>query len=109
MPSSSPDRQDDLRPGLLVVTMRAAFDRGFRSALMENPHRAIRESFGIELPPTLRLRFVEKPGDVDLLVVLPDLVDDAPLSHRELDRVPGGAGFDLEALRDWSALAAALT
>ncbi|MBV9773400.1 MAG: hypothetical protein JO040_05595 [Gemmatimonadetes bacterium] len=105
MPFPTPDRQDDLRPGLTAVTMRAAFDRRFRSALMEDPHRAIRDSFGIELPATLRLRFLEKPGDVDLLVVLPDLVDEAPLSHRELDRVPGGAGC-----LEWHALVvAALT
>jgi hypothetical protein len=95
--------QEDIRPGLTAVTMRAAFDRRFRSALMEDPHRAIRDSFGIELPSTLRVRFLEKPGDVDLLVVLPDLVDDTPLSHHELERIPGGAHV-LADLSGWPAV-----
>jgi hypothetical protein len=33
---------------------------------------------------------VEKPGDVDLLVVLPDVVGEAPLSPAELERIAGG-------------------
>jgi hypothetical protein len=84
------DRDDALQSGLAAVTMRAAFDRGFRTALLDDPRRAVREAFGIELPPTLRLRFVEKPGDVDLLVVLPDVVGEAPLSPGELERIAGG-------------------
>lgn len=84
------DREDALQSGLAAVTMRAAFDRGFRSALLDDPRRAVRDALGIELPPTLRLRFVEKPGDVDLLVVLPDVVGEAPLSPAELERIAGG-------------------
>lgn len=84
------DREDALQSGLAAVTLRAAFDREFRSALLDDPRRAVREALGIELPPTLRLRFVEKPGDVDLLVVLPDVVEEAPLSQAELERTAGG-------------------
>ena len=84
------DREDALQSGLAAVTLRAAFDRAFRSALLDDPRRAVREALGIELPPTLRLRFVEKPGDVDLLVVLPDVVGDEPLSAAELERTAGG-------------------
>lgn len=85
------DREHPLQSGLAAVTLRAAFDRAFRSALLDDPRSAVREAFGMELPPTLRLRFVEKPGDVDLLVVLPDLVGEAPLSPAELERIAGGA------------------
>ncbi|MEW5929407.1 MAG: hypothetical protein AB1941_18290 [Gemmatimonadota bacterium] len=85
------DREHPLQSGLAAVTMRAAFDRAFRSALLRDPRGAVREAFGIELPATLRLRFVEKPGDVDLLVVLPDLVGETPLSPAELERIAGGA------------------
>lgn len=91
------DREHPLQSGLAAVTMRAAFDRAFRSALLDDPRGAVREAFGIELPPTLRLRFVEKPGDVDLLVVLPDLVGEKPLSPAELERIAGGAECALPA------------
>ncbi|HEX2095311.1 MAG TPA: hypothetical protein VHG28_23140 [Longimicrobiaceae bacterium] len=79
--------------GLTLVTARAAVDRHFRRQLLQDPHHAIRTAFGIELPQGLRLKFVEKGQDIDMLVVLPDLVDDAePLSLDELDAVLGGTG-----------------
>lgn len=102
MPSRPSDGSLDLPSGLAAVTMRAACDREFRSSLLLDPHLAIRESFAIVLPPTLRLQFVEKPGDVDLLVVLPDLIDDQPLSPGELERVPGGVGCVLCSLQECS-------
>ncbi|HEV2149622.1 MAG TPA: hypothetical protein VGR37_19635 [Longimicrobiaceae bacterium] len=102
MPFRPSDGDLDPPSGLAAVTIRAACDREFRSSLLMDPHLAIRESFGIVLPPTLRLRFVEKPGDVDLLVVLPDLLDQGPLPLGELERVPGGAGSIHCCIQQWS-------
>jgi hypothetical protein len=87
-----PNTLDDGRSGLAVVVTRAALDRHFRRDLLADPHRAVRESFGMELPPGLRLKFIEKDSDVDLLVVLPDLVEGGePLDPDQLDVVLGGA------------------
>lgn len=81
------------RSGLAEVTLRAALDPEFRRRLLETPREAIRDTLGIELPPRLRVHFIEKGRDVDLLVVLPDPVEhpDA-LTGEELDVVLGGAG-----------------
>ncbi|HEX2188178.1 MAG TPA: hypothetical protein VHG51_04735 [Longimicrobiaceae bacterium] len=102
MPFRSSDPHRGVSPGLSAVTMRAACDREFRSSLLADPHAAIRAAFGIVLPSTLRLRFVEKPAGLDMLVVLPDLLQDGPLSSGELERVPGGAGCVLCAVQEWS-------
>jgi hypothetical protein len=79
------------RSGLAAVVTRAALDRHFRIELLADPHRAVRESFGVELPRGLRLKFVEKEAGVDLMVVLPDLVESVDqLDCEELDAVLGG-------------------
>lgn len=76
--------------GLSAATMRASLDRDFRARLLDDPHTAIREAFGVELPASFRLKFVEKSGELDLLVVLPDLVETV-LSSEALETVSGGA------------------
>lgn len=79
------------RSGLAAVVTRAALDRHFRIRLLADPHRAVRESFGVELPRGLRLKFVEKEAGVDMMVVLPDLVTSMDqLDGEELDAVLGG-------------------
>jgi hypothetical protein len=79
------------RSALAAVVTRAALDRHFRGRLLADPHRAVRESFGVELPRGLRLRFIEKDADVDLMVVLPDLVESMDhLDAAALDVVLGG-------------------
>jgi len=80
------------RSGLAAVVTRAALDRHFRVKLLADPYQAVRESFGVELPRGLRLKFVEKEAGVDLMVVLPDLVESMDqLDCEELDAVLGGA------------------
>lgn len=87
-----PEELGEGRSGLAAVVMRAALDPRFRTSLLADPHRAVRESFGVDLPPALRLKFIEKEAGVDLMVVLPDLVDGAgELDNRQLDVVFGGS------------------
>ncbi len=89
----SPDQQHALD----AVLARAGEDVAFRRALLSEPHRAIRDAFGITIPAGFRIRFVEKADDVDALVVLPDLEragdesNDRELSDSELEVVAGGA------------------
>jgi len=77
--------------GLELVTARATLDREFRRALLTRPREAIAQTFGVELPARLRLKFIEKDPSYDLVVVLPDLIDDGALSEADLERTSGGA------------------
>jgi hypothetical protein len=78
--------------GLELVVQKASTDGGFRRALLTDPHAAIAEGFGLELPKRFRLRFIEKPPDVDVVVVLPDLAPDScrALPLQVLDDASGG-------------------
>jgi hypothetical protein len=89
---STPDQiPSDL---LQRVTSLAAQDRGFRQLLLDDPVAAVKATFGVLLPPTFRVRFVERPPDVDAVIVL-DALQAAPpadgsLSDADLDAVAGG-------------------
>jgi hypothetical protein len=74
------------------VAARAAHDDVFRHALLSDPARALRETLGIALPPGYRVRFIERPADVDALVVLPDRDRGHELTEEELDEAAGGDG-----------------
>ena len=73
-----------------ALAARAGSDAGFRARLVADPHAAAREA-GVELTPSTRVRFVEKPAALDHLVYLPAL-DAAPsaLTADELEAVAGG-------------------
>lgn len=87
-------------PMLDRVLERAEEDAAFRAALLADPGPALRDAFGVSLPPGYRVRFVEKPADVDALIVLPDPrrpggeLDDDELDDDELDQAAGGDGGD---------------
>jgi hypothetical protein len=79
--------------GLDLVMARAATDRDFRRRLLADPRRAIRDAFGVEPPPGLKLRFIEKDSDVDLLLVLPNPIDSGELTSDDLGAVTGGVSW----------------
>ena len=82
------------RSGLELVLSRAAIDARFRRRLLTEPRAAIKEAFGIDLPDNLRLRFIERDPEADLMVVLPDLIDPGePLDDATLDRISGGTAW----------------
>jgi len=82
-------------PGWDRVAERAAEDPDFRRALLDDPARALKETLGITLPAGYRVRFIERPRDLDALVVLPDPRDRDELTDDELEKAAGGDG-------DWS-------
>lgn len=87
MPSS--ERRQQLLDAILE---RAAADRDFRQHLLAEPHRTIREAFGVTIPPTFTIRFIEKEPGLDALVVLPELGPaDGELSDGDLEVVSGGS------------------
>lgn len=73
-----------------AVSHRAGSDRVFRQSLLADPAAAIHAAYGVTLPAGFRIRFVEKPADLDVLVVLPDAYADEELSDDELEQVAGG-------------------
>ena len=82
-------------PLLDRVLERAEEDAAFRAALLADPGPALRDAFGVSLPPGYRVRFVEKPADVDALIVLPDpRRPGGELDDDELDQAAGGDGGD---------------
>lgn len=88
-------KTDDL---LKEVLERAASDREFRVRLLADPVGAIRMAFGVILPHTYRIKFIERPRDLDALFVLPDLGQDE-LGEGDLDLVAGGG--DTEFCNKW--------
>ena len=59
-------------PRLQEILERSATDLEFRQRLLTEPHRAVREAFGIEIPLSFRIRFIEKSPEDDALIVLPN-------------------------------------
>jgi hypothetical protein len=79
---------------LEAVLQRATIDTDFRQQLLTTPHRAIREVFGVTVPNSFRLKFIERDENVDALIVLPDLDEPScgPANEYDLDHVTGGGG-----------------
>ena len=73
------------------VLTRSATDPEFRQRLLTNPAAALQEDLGFTPPSDYVVRFVEKPADVDEIVVLPDPIDaSVELNEEELEAVAGG-------------------
>lgn len=73
------------------VLERAASDADFRQRAVRDPRAAIREVSGSDLPGHVNIQFYDQPSDVDAVLVLPPLVEEAgELSEAELEAVAGG-------------------
>ena len=79
---------------LRALVARAAQDGEFRSRLLRDPRQVIRQVTGTQVPEGLRIKFVEKDPDTDVMIVLPDLVaDDCELTEEDVAQVAGGTGW----------------
>lgn len=101
-----PTPNEAQRKALEAVVARATTDREFRQWLLRDPKEAIREAFGIHIPPGVRIQFIERHPDLDALIVLPDFKrSDAELSDADLENVAGGtdvgAAWADEAPQQW--------
>jgi hypothetical protein len=77
---------------LQQILARSATDDAFRRGLLSDPQRAIRQTLGIAIPPSFRLKFIERDPGVDALIVLPDRQSaDGELSEEDLESIAGGA------------------
>ena len=68
-------------------------DYPFRKALLDEPRPAVYEHFGIQIPESFRIRFIERDPALDAMVVLPPLEDSNTdeLTDESLEAVAGGA------------------
>lgn len=82
-------KTDDL---LREVIDRASTDREFRTRLLTDPASAIRHAFGVILPHNYRIRFMERPRELDALIVLPAMHEE--LDEEDLEQVAGGGDTD---------------
>jgi hypothetical protein len=87
----SSHKTDDL---LREVIERASTDREFRTRLLADPAAAIRHAFGVILPHNYRIRFIERPRELDALIVLPEF-GHGELDEDDLEQVAGGADTDV--------------
>lgn len=89
---SAPGKKtDDL---LREVVERATADREFRARLLADPASAIRHTFGVILPYNYRIRFMERPANLDELIVLPP-AGKSELDEEDLEQVAGGGDTDV--------------
>jgi hypothetical protein len=76
-----------------MVTERATSDLPFRKRLLDDPEGVIFSEFGVRFPSGFQIRFIEKPANLDLLVVLPDFRPHGQeLDDEDLDEAAGGDG-----------------
>ena len=74
-------------------------DYPFRKALLDEPRPAVYEHFGIQIPESFRIRFIERDPALDAMVVLPPMIALPPLedsntdelTDESLEAVAGGA------------------
>jgi hypothetical protein len=85
--SPSPDPQSRL---LSEILARGAGEPEFRARLLNDPAAVLRDEFGMQIPPSYRVQFIEKADGVDALIVLPDPEASDELSDAELEDVAGG-------------------
>jgi hypothetical protein len=79
---------------LRAIAARAARDRAFRKQLLENPRAAVTQVLGVPVPESLRLKFVEKDPQVDVMIVLPDLIlEEGELTEEDVAGVAGGTDW----------------
>ena len=93
---SNKKKNDDL---LREVLERAATDRDFRARLLADPAAAIRMAFGVILPHNYRIKFIERPRELDALIVLPAVGGRGELDDDDLELVAGGG--DTETCGSW--------
>ena len=73
------------------VVARATIDLEFRRRLLRNASGVILEEFGVTIPSGHEIRFIERPKDVDTLIVLPEFqAAGDELDDDDLGAVAGG-------------------
>jgi len=87
--AQNPEAVQQAKEALTAVLTRSATDADFRKSLLEQPRSALKNFFGVEVPESYNVKFIENQADAT--VVLPDPVNlESELSESELTTVAGG-------------------
>jgi hypothetical protein len=82
------------RRAMRALAIKAAHDVTFRKQLLADPGAAFTDLTGRKVPEALRVKFVEKDPNVDLMIVLPDLIpQEGELTERDIENVAGGTNW----------------
>jgi nitrile hydratase alpha subunit len=73
------------------IVAKAWQDTGFKKRLLAEPEAVVKEH-GLEVPAGVKLRLVERPGQVLELTFLPEGLA-GELTEEELSTVTGGGGY----------------
>ncbi|SUB01146.1 NHLP leader peptide domain [Pannonibacter phragmitetus] len=73
-----------------ALVARATSDTAFRELLKSNPHAAIREMFGSDPIPSMKISVVEEEAG-EVLLVLPRSIAEDELPDELLDYASGGS------------------
>lgn len=89
------DLGDSQRAKLEAVLERSATDPAFREKVMHDPHGAILEETGEEIPEEVSIKFFDVQ-EYDFAFILPDPVEEIELSEEDLEYAAGGATSEAE-------------
>jgi hypothetical protein len=81
--------EQEVEKAFMEVKKKAMTDREFRSLLLTDPHRAIEQVTGKEVPSEFAIKVIESDPAYDMTFVLPEKVTEE-LSDEMLDSVAGG-------------------
>lgn len=78
-----------VRTRMNELLTRASTDVDFRAQLVAQPRAAVSQFFGVELPESFRVAFVENKADATFVLPEPTIAN-AELAETELEAVAGG-------------------
>lgn len=81
--------EEQVEQAFVEVRKRAMTDQAFRQLVLANPHQAIEEVSGKEVPTGFKIKVVESDPAYDMTYVLPEMASEE-LSDDMLDNVAGG-------------------
>ena len=82
--------QEEVEKAFMEVKKKAITDKKFRERVLADPHKAIKEVTGKEVPSDFGIKVVESDPDYHLTFVLPEMITEE-LSDEALENVAGGA------------------
>ncbi len=63
--------EEKINQTIIEIRKRASEDEAYRQLCLDNPHEAIRNISGIELPEGLKINIIENEPDVAHTIILP--------------------------------------
>ena len=85
---------EDVQKAYQAVSVKASVDKAFRARLIANPHEAIKEITGREVPAAFKIKVIENDPAYHRTFVLPDMVSEE-LTDEALSKVAGGVSVAL--------------